>query len=101
MKNLKNKLNFQLKKKNIKEDFNNFEYISYNTAYEKKIIFHINLMRILMTKEVFLINIYHNSWQNINLKTNQSQIFMLNLKQQKNCRLGKSNSLQLPKILNK
>ncbi len=53
MKNLKNKLNFQLKKKNIKEDFNNFEYISYNSVYGKKIIFHINLMRILIIKEVF------------------------------------------------
>ena len=69
-KKTKKQIEFSTKKENIKEDFNNFEYISYNTAYEKKIIFHINLMRILMTKEVFLINIYHNSWQNINLKTN-------------------------------
>lgn len=69
-KKTKKQIEFSTKKENIKEDFNNFEYISYNTVYEKKIIFHINLMRILMTKEVFLINIYHNSWQNINLKTN-------------------------------
>ena len=69
-KKTKKQIEFSTKKENIKEDFNNFEYISYNTAYEKKIIFHINLMRILMIKEVFLINIYHNSLQNINLKTN-------------------------------
>ena len=60
-KKTKKQIEFSTKKENIKEDFNNFEYISYNTAYEKKIIFHINLMRILMIKEFFLINIYHNS----------------------------------------
>ena len=60
-KKTKKQIEFSTKKENIKEDFNNFEYISYNKAYEKKIIFHINLMRILMVKEFFLINIYHNS----------------------------------------
>ena len=60
-KKTKKQIEFSTKKENIKEDFNNFEYISYNTAYGKKIIFHINLMRILMIKEFFLINIYHNS----------------------------------------
>ena len=60
-KKTKKQIEFSTKKENIKEDFNNFEYISYNTAYEKKIIFHINLMRILMIKEFFLNNIYHNS----------------------------------------
>ena len=49
----KKKIEFSTKEENIKEDFNNFEYISYNTAYGKKIIFHINLMRILIIKEVF------------------------------------------------
>ena len=52
-KKTKKQIEFSTKKENIKEDFNNFEYISYNTAYEKKIIFHINLMRILIIKEVF------------------------------------------------